>query len=82
MFCGQDLLTCVLSRSDRNPASLVTALLKRLVDALRQASPRVCIIGRGDKGFGRPGVLRRLDAGACTACWGCRRTQGCCASAN
>ena len=61
VFCGQDLLACVLRPSDRDPASVVTALLKRLIDALRQAWPKVRIIVRGDSGFCRPRVLRRLD---------------------
>lgn len=62
VFCGQDLLACVLRPSDRDPASVVTALLKRLVDALRHAWPKVRIVVRGDSGFCRPRVLRRLDA--------------------
>ena len=62
VFCGQDLLACVLRPSDRDPASVVTALLKRLVDALRQVWPKVRIVVRGDSGFCRPRVLRRLDA--------------------
>lgn len=61
VFCGQDLLACVLRPSDRDPASVVTALLKRLVDALRQAWPKARIVVRGDSGFCRPRVLRRLD---------------------
>ncbi len=61
VFCGQDLLACVLRPSDRDPASVVTALLKRLIDALRQAWPKVRIVVRGDSGFCRPRVLRRLD---------------------
>ena len=62
VFCGQDLLACVLRPSDRDPASVVTALLKRLVDALRKVWPKVRIVVRGDSGFCRPRVLRRLDA--------------------
>lgn len=62
VFCGQDALACVLRPSDRDPASVVTALLKRLVDALRKAWPKVRIVVRGDSGFCRPRVLRRLDA--------------------
>jgi hypothetical protein len=61
VFCGQDLLACVLRPSDRDPASVVTALLKRLIDALRQAWPKVRIVVRGDSGFCRPRVLRRLN---------------------
>lgn len=61
VFCGQDLLACVLRPSDRDPASVVTAVLKRLIDALRQVWPKVRIVVRGDSGFCRPRVLRRLD---------------------
>ena len=61
VFCGQDLLACVLRPSDRDPASVVTAVLKRLIDALRQAWPKVRIVVRGDSGFCRPRVLRRLE---------------------
>jgi hypothetical protein len=61
VFCGQDLLACVLRPSDRDPASVVTAVLKRLIDALRQAWPRVRIVVRGDSGFCRPRVLSRLE---------------------
>ena len=62
VFCGQDLLACVLRPSDRDPASVVTALLKRLIDVLRLAWPKVRIFVRGDSGFCRPRVLRRLDS--------------------
>jgi hypothetical protein len=61
VFCGQDLLACVLRPSDRDPASVVTALLKRLIDALRQTWPKLRIVVRGDSGFCRPRVLRRLE---------------------
>ncbi len=52
----------MLRPSDRDPASVITALLKRLIDALRQAWPKVRIVVRGDSGFCRPRVLRRLDS--------------------
>lgn len=61
VFCGQDLLACVLRPSDRDPASVVTALLKRLIDALRQTWPKLRIVVRGDSGFCRPRVLRGLE---------------------
>ena len=61
VFCGQDLLACVLRPSDRDPASVVTALLQRLIGALRRVWPKVRIVVRGDSGFCRPRVLRRLD---------------------
>ena len=40
---------------------MVTALLRRLIDALRQAWPKVRIVVRADSGFCRPRVLRRLE---------------------
>ena len=61
VFCGQDLLACVLRPSNRDPASVVTALLKQLIVALRQVWPKLRIVVRGDSGFCRPRVLRRLD---------------------
>lgn len=61
VFCGQDLLACVLHPSDCDPASVVTALLKRPIDRLRHAWPSVRIVVRGDSGFCRPRVLRRLE---------------------
>lgn len=61
VFCGQDLLACVLRPSWRDPASIVSAVLKRLTDRLRQAWPGVRLIVRGDSGFSRPKVLRRLE---------------------
>jgi len=62
VFCGQDMLACVLRPSWRDPASVVSALIKRLAARLRQAWPGVRIVVRGDSGFSRPKVLRRLDA--------------------
>ncbi|MFY7867798.1 IS1380 family transposase [Roseateles sp.] len=61
VFAGQDLLACVLRPSDRDPASVVSALLKRLLVALRRAWPRTKIIVRADSGFCRPRVLQRLE---------------------
>jgi len=63
VFCGQHLLACVLRPSDRDPASIVSALIKVLVRRLRQAWPKTRIIMRADSGFCRPQVLRRLE------CW-------------
>jgi len=62
VFCGQDMLACVLRPSWRDPASVVSALIRRLAARLRQAWPGVRIVVRGDSGFSRPKVLRRLDA--------------------
>jgi hypothetical protein len=62
VFCGQDLLACVLRPSWRDPASIVSAVVKRLAGELRRAWPGVRLIVRGDSGFSRPKVLRRLEA--------------------
>ena len=61
MFAGQDLLACVLRPSDRDPASVVSALIKRLLVPLRRAWPKTKIIVRADSGFCRPRVLQRLE---------------------
>jgi hypothetical protein len=62
VFCGQDMLACVLRPSWRDPASVVSALIKRLAARLRQAWPGVRLVVRGDSGFSRPKVLRRFEA--------------------
>jgi hypothetical protein len=62
VFCGQDMLACVLRPSSRDPASVVSALIKLLAARLRQAWPEVRLIVRADGGFCRPRVLRRLEA--------------------
>ena len=41
VFCGQDMLACVLRPSWRDPASIVSAVLKLLARRLRQAWPDV-----------------------------------------
>jgi len=61
VFCGQFMLACVLRPSDRDPASVASALIKRLIEPLRRAWPRVRIVVRADSGFCRPRVLRRLE---------------------
>jgi hypothetical protein len=61
VFCGQDLLACVLRPSSRDPASVLSALIKLLAQRLRQQWPEVRIIVRGDSGFCRPAALRRFD---------------------
>jgi len=62
VFCGQDMLACVLRPSWRDPASIVSAVLKLLARRLRQAWPGVRLVVRGDSGFSRAKVLRRLEA--------------------
>ena len=61
VFAGQDMLACVLRPSDRDPASVVSALVKRLLVPLRRAWPKTKIIVRADSGFCRPRVLQRLE---------------------
>ena len=62
VFCGQDMLACVLRPGWRDPASVVSALIKLIAHRLRQRWPQVRLIVRGDSGFCRPKVLRRFDA--------------------
>jgi hypothetical protein len=61
VFAGQDMLACVLRPSDRDPASVVSALIKRLLAPLRRAWPKTKVIVRADSGFCRPRVLQRLE---------------------
>ena len=61
VFAGQDMLACVLRPSDRDPARVVSALIKRLLVPLRRAWPKTKIIVRADSGFCRPRVLQRLE---------------------
>ncbi|WP_066343615.1 IS1380 family transposase [Azohydromonas lata] len=61
VFCGQDLLACVLRPSSRDPASVLSALVKLLVQRLRQTWPGVRVIVRADSGFCRPQALRRFE---------------------
>lgn len=61
VFAGQDLLACVLRPSSRDPASVLSALVKLLAQRLRQAWPEVRLIVRADSGFCRPAALRRFD---------------------
>jgi hypothetical protein len=61
VFCGQDLLACILRPSSRDPASILSALIKLIAQRLRQAWPEVRLIVRGDSGFCRPAALRRFD---------------------
>ncbi|MFM6700093.1 MAG: IS1380 family transposase, partial [Dolichospermum sp.] len=61
VFAGQDMLACVLRPSDKDPASVLSALIKRLLVPLRRAWPKTKIIVRADSGFCRPRVLQRLE---------------------
>jgi hypothetical protein len=62
VFCGQDMLACVLRPSWRDPASVLSALVKLIARRLRQAWPHVKLIVRGDSGFCRSRALRRFEA--------------------
>jgi hypothetical protein len=62
VFFGQDVLACVLRPSWRDPASVLSALIKLIARRLRQAWPRVRLVVRGDSGFCRPRALRRFEA--------------------
>ena len=62
VFCGQDILACVLRPSWRDPASVLSALIKLIARQLRQAWPDVKLVVRGDSGFCRAKALRRFDA--------------------
>ena len=62
VFAGQALLACVLRPSDREPAKVLSALIKLLAAKLRRAWPQVRLIVRADSGFCRPRALRRFDA--------------------
>ncbi len=64
VFAGQDMLACVLRPSDREPAKVLSALIKLLAQRLRRAWPQVRLIVRADSGFCRTKALRRFD------CWG------------
>ena len=55
------MLACVLRPSDRDPACVVSALIKRLLVPLRRVWPKTKIIVRADSGFCRPRVLQRLE---------------------
>lgn len=61
VFAGQDMLACVLRPSDREPAKVLSALIKLLAAKLRHAWPHVRLIVRADSGFCRPRALRRFD---------------------
>jgi hypothetical protein len=62
VFCGQDILACVLRPSWRDPASVFSALIKLIARRLRQAWPGVRLVARGDSGFCRAKALRRFGA--------------------
>jgi hypothetical protein len=58
VFCGQQLLVAYLRPGNSDAARHAWAILKLLVQRLRQAWPKVRIIFRGDSGFCRWRMLR------------------------
>lgn len=58
VFCGQAMLCCVLRRSRIDGAKQAAAVIKLLVERLRQAWPQAHFIVRGDSGFCRQLLIR------------------------
>jgi hypothetical protein len=58
VFCGEQLLVAYLRPSNLDPARHARAILKLLVNRLRQAWPGVKIVFRADSGFCRWRLLR------------------------
>ena len=58
LFCGQQMLACVLRRSRIDGAKYAAAVIRLVVKRLRQAWPGVRIIVRGDSGFCRQRLIR------------------------
>lgn len=61
VFCGEKLLVSYLRPSNIDAAKHSRAILKLLVDRLRQTWPEVKIIFRGDSGFCRWRLIRWCD---------------------
>jgi hypothetical protein len=62
VFCGDQLLVAYLRTAYGDPARHTGAILKLLVQRLRQAWPSVRIIVRGDSGFCRWWLMRWCDS--------------------
>jgi hypothetical protein len=61
VFCGDQLLVAYLRPSNIDAAKHSRAILKLLVERIRQAWPKVRIIFRGDSGFCRWRLMRWCD---------------------
>ena len=61
VFCGEQLLAAYLRPSNHDASYHAAAILKLLVQRLRQAWPDVKIVLRGDSGFCRWRLLRWCD---------------------
>lgn len=64
VFCGKAMLACYLRPSRIDGAKNATALIKRLVAAIRTHWPHVRIILRGDSGFCRRRLLAWCESNA------------------
>jgi hypothetical protein len=62
VFCGDMLLVAYLRESRQDAARHAAAILKLLVDRIRQEWPQVKIIMRADSGFCRDRILSWCDA--------------------
>jgi Transposase DDE domain group 1 len=73
VFCGEKLLVSYLRPSNIDAARHSRAILKLLVDRLRQKWPEVRIIFRGDSGFCRWRLMRWCDRHNVDYCLGLAR---------
>jgi hypothetical protein len=64
VFCGEQLLVACLRGGDTRPARGAWAILKFLVQALREKWPQVKILVRADSGFARWRMLRWCEENA------------------
>jgi hypothetical protein len=62
VYCGDHLLVSYLRSSDHGDTHHSLAILKLLVDAIRQHWPQVSIVFRGDCGFYQPRLLSYCEA--------------------
>jgi hypothetical protein len=75
VFCGDDLLTAYLRPSKIDASKHARALLKLLVQRLRQAWPDVTITIRADSGFCRWRLMRWCDSNGIGYVLGLARNQ-------
>lgn len=62
VFCGQQLLVAYLRPSNIDASKQAAAILKLLVQRIRESWPQTRLIFRGDSGFCRPRILRWCEA--------------------
>jgi hypothetical protein len=75
VFCGDQLLVSYLRPSNIDPSKHTRAILKLLVQRLRQAWPKVRIIVRGDSGFCRWRTMRWCERHGVYYVFGLARNQ-------